>query len=263
MKKDIKMVATCVNESRQNRGHVIDEDRWAAVVTRDSSRAGTFFYSVRTTGVYCRPGCSARQPKRENVRFHATCKGAEHAGFRPCKRCRPTEADKSEYGASMRFAFGESALGLFLVAASERGISAIQFGDDPDMSLRELQDRYPKLKFTADDRELAPAIAKIANFIEVPHRAFDLALDPNGTAFQKKVWRALCDIPLGTTESYADVAKRIGCPQGARAVAKACATNAIAVAIPCHRVVHSDGSLSGYRWGVDRKRALLDREAVA
>ena len=257
------MATASVSEKALKEVHVTDGDRWAAVICRDSSRAGTFLYSVRTTGVYCRPGCSARQPKRENVRFHATCEEAEHAGFRPCKRCQPTEADKSEDGASMRFAFGESVLGSFLVAASERGISVIQFGGDPDVSLRELQDRFPKLKFTADDRELAPAIAKIADFIEAPHRAFDLTLDPYGTAFQKKVWRALCDIPLGATESYADVAKRIGCPQGARAVAKACATNAIAVAIPCHRVVRSDGSLSGYHWGVDRKRALLDREAAA
>ena len=257
------MVATSASESRQNRSHIIEEDRWAAVISRDPNRAGTFLYSVRTTGVYCRPGCTARQPMRENVQFHATCDAAERAGFRPCKRCRPNEAHKSDDGAPIRFAFGESALGTFLVAASERGISAIQFGDDPAILLRELQDRYPKLKLTADDRELAPAIAKIADFIESPHRKPDLALDPCGTAFQKKVWRALCEIPVGSTASYAEVAKRIGRPQGARAVARACATNAIAVAIPCHRVVRSDGSLSGYRWGVDRKRALLDREAAA
>ena len=129
--------------------------------------------------------------------------------------------------------------------------------------LRELQDRYPKLKLTADGRDLAPSIAEISDFIAIPHQEPDLVLDLHGTAFQRKVWQALCDIPAGSTASYADIAKRIGRPKSARAVAGACAANAIAVAVPCHRVVRSDGSLSGYRWGVARKRALLDREAVA
>ena len=257
------MTTTSENENARSKVHATDEDRWAAVVGRDSSSVGAFLYAVRTTGVYCRPGCSARRPKRENIQFHATCDEAERAGFQRCKRCRPTDANKGDDGAPIRFAFGDSALGAFLVAASERGVSAIQFGDDPDTMLRELQDRYPKLKLTAGDRDLAPAIAEIADFIATPHREPDLVLDLHGTAFQKKVWRALCDIPAGSTASYADIAKRIGRPKSARAVARACAANAIAVAVPCHRVVRSDGSLSGYRWGVARKRALLDREAAA
>lgn len=344
-----------------------DEARWAAVTRRDPAADGDFVYSVRTTGVYCRPSCAARQARRENVRFHATCAAAEAAGFRPCKRCRPNEAPLAErqaaavakacrliaeaeelpdlntlaaaagmspfhfhrvfrkvmgltpkayasahranrvraelaqggsvteaiYGAgfnssgrfyatssdmlgmtpsafragganaSIRFAVGECSLGSILVAASERGVCAIMLGDDPDALARELQDRFPKARLTGGDASFEDWVAKVVGFVEAPHLGLDLPLDVRGTAFQQRVWQALREIPAGSTASYAEIAEKLGTPKAVRAVAQACAANAIAVAIPCHRVVRRDGALSGYRWGVERKQALLEREAAA
>lgn len=240
-----------------------DEERWTALVKRDTNADGTFFYSVRTTGVYCRPSCAARLPRRENVGFHKTCREAEQAGFRPCKRCRPAETTNHRNDPLMRFAIGKSPLGMFLVAITDTGVSAILFGEDRDTLVRELQERFPKRRLREDDQGCAQAIAKVADFIEAPGGDIGLPLDMQGTAFQMKVWQALRDIPSGATASYAEVANRIGQPKGVRAVAQACAANNIAVAIPCHRVVRSDGSLSGYRWGVERKRALLTRESAS
>lgn len=342
-----------------------DDERWEAVVRRDRTADGKFYYSVRTTGVYCRPSCAARLARRENVRFHATCADAEQAGFRPCKRCRPNEAPLAERqaatvaaacraieeaeqlpsleelaasagmsrfhfhrvfkaligvtpkayadahraqrvraelahaptvtdaiygagfnsngrfygsstellgmtptvfrsggsGASIRFAVGECWLGAILVAATDKGVCAISFGDDPDALIRELQDQFPNAGLLGGDQDFEQLVARVVGFVGAPAQGLDLPLDVHGTAFQQRVWQALRDIPPGSTASYADIAKRIGQPGAVRAVAQACATNAIAVAIPCHRVVRTDNSLSGYRWGVERKRALLDREA--
>jgi len=342
----------------------LDERRWDAVVARDKSFDGTFFYSVATTGVYCQPSCAARQPLRKNVRFHATCADAEGAGFRACKRCRPnavprqtqhaakvTEAcrlietaetppgleelatgasmspyhfhrvfkaatgvtpkayavahrqkrvrdalqgDKSvteaiyEAGfnssgrfyagarqalgmtpsefragganAEIRYATAECSLGLVLVAASAKGVCAILLGDDEGALVRDLHGRFANAHLLAGDRGFAALLAKVVAFIEAPHGGLELPLDVRGTAFQHRVWMALRDIPAGRTASYAEIARRIGKPEAVRAVAGACAANALAVAIPCHRVVRSDGSLSGYRWGEARKRALLDKE---
>lgn len=343
-----------------------DDDRWAAVVRRDPAADGVFFYSVRSTGVYCRPSCAARLPRRENVRFHPTGAEAEGAGFRPCKRCRPNEAPLATRrasgvakacrlieqadelpaldtlaaaagmsrfhfhrvfkaitgvtprayaadhrarrvrtqlrqsatvtdaiygagfnsnarfyatssqvlgmtptdfrtggsGASIRFAVGECSLGSILVAASEKGVCAILLGNDPEALTRDLQDRFPNAEVTGGDAAFERWVAQVVGFVEAPRLGLDLPLDVRGTAFQQRVWRALTEIPVGSTASYAEIAERIGAPKAVRAVAQACAANAIAVAIPCHRVVRTDGAMSGYRWGVERKRALLDREAT-
>lgn len=346
---------------------ILADPRWAAVQARDAGADGTFFYSVKTTGVYCRPSCGARPARPENVAFHATAADAESAGFRPCKRCKPDQPSLTEQHAAMvtaacrmieqadaaptleqlaaptglspfhfhrvfkavtgvtpkqyatahrsrrvrnelgrsasvtsaifdagynassrfyetadqvlgmtpssyraggadseiRFAIGECSLGSILVAQSERGVCAILLGDDPDALARDLQDRFPRATLVGGDHAYEQLVAQVVGFIETPAIGLDLPLDVRGTAFQQRVWRALRDIPAGRTVSYSEIARRIGSPSAVRAVAGACAANMLAVAIPCHRVVRNDGGLSGYRWGVPRKRALLDREAQA
>lgn len=340
------------------------DPRWAAVQARDATADGRFFYSVETTGVYCRPGCGARTPKPENVRFFPTAEAAEQAGFRPCKRCRPDQAPLAErqralvaalcreietasaplsldvlaqraqmsryplhrlfkavtgvtpkayadahrarrlrealdedcsvtaalyeagYNASsrfyeqadrvlgmtprrykaggvaesIRFAVGQCSLGAILVAATLRGVCAIFLGDDPDALVRDLQDRFPHAELLGGEADFEQWAAAVVGFVEAPRLGLALPLDIRGTAFQLRVWQALQAIPAGETVSYSVLAERIGLPKSARAVAGACAANVLAVAIPCHRVVRADGSLSGYRWGVARKRTLLDRE---
>jgi AraC family transcriptional regulator of adaptative response/methylated-DNA-[protein]-cysteine methyltransferase len=342
--------------------------RWGAIVARDASADGTFVYSVKTTGVYCRPSCPAKHAKPENVRFHATAKEAERAGFRPCKRCKPDQPGLAErqaatvaeicrfieaadhvpsldrlakrakmsphhfhrvfkavtgvtpaayargdrakrvreglkggeqsvtaaiYGAgfnsnsrfyeksnevlgmkpseyraggantTIHFSVGECSLGSILVAKSERGVCAIFLGDEPEALVRELETRFPNADLIGGDRNFETVVAKVIGFVEAPKTGLDLPLDVQGTAFQQRVWRALQKIPAGKTVSYAEIAKRIGKPKAVRAVANACGANSIAVAIPCHRVVHKSGNASGYRWGVERKRALLKREEAA
>ena len=341
-----------------------EASRWKAVMRRDRGADGVFYYSVRTTGVYCRPSCAARLPRRENVRFHTSREDAERAGFRPCKRCRPNEASLDERhrdavaracrliedaievpslselahavgmsayhfhkvfkmttgvtpkaysaahranrvrdelahgatvtdaiygagfnsngrfyakaneqlgmtptafraggdGATIRFAVGECSLGSVLVAASEKGVCAIFLGDDPDALARELQDRFPRAEIVGADGAFDRWASRVVGLVEQPSRRLDLPLDIRGTAFQVRVWNALRQIPPGSTASYTEIARRIGMPTGARTVASACAANHIAIAIPCHRVVRTDESLSGYRWGVERKAELLKRE---
>jgi AraC family transcriptional regulator of adaptative response/methylated-DNA-[protein]-cysteine methyltransferase len=166
-------------------------------------------------------------------------------------------------GAVIRFAVGECSLGSILVAATPQGVCAIALGGDPDLLVRELQDRFPAAELLGGDEEFDRLVATVVGFVEDPKRGLGLPLDVRGTAFQQRVWRALCQIPIGGTMSYAEVARRAGVPKAVRAVAQACASNPLAVAIPCHRVVRSDGSLSGYRWGVERKRRLLEREAAS
>jgi AraC family transcriptional regulator of adaptative response/methylated-DNA-[protein]-cysteine methyltransferase len=344
-----------------------DETLWAAVQSRDAQADGQFFYAVRTTGVYCRPSCSARPARRENVRFYATTAEAEAAGFRACKRCRPTEAPmaarraeiaaeacrtieaaetppsladlasaaalsphhfhrlfKAQTGvtpkayadahrarrvreglagdgtvtqaiydagfnsggrfyersaevlgmtptrfrrggerAIIHFAIGECSLGAILVAATEKGVCAILLGDDPETLARQLQDRFRRAELIGADAGFEAAVAKVVGLVERPGVGLDLPLDIRGTAFQQRVWGALRQLRSGETASYADIARRIGAPSAVRAVAQACAANPLAVAVPCHRVVRTDGDLSGYAWGVERKRALLEREAAA
>jgi AraC family transcriptional regulator of adaptative response/methylated-DNA-[protein]-cysteine methyltransferase len=344
---------------------ILADPRWVAVRTRDARADGSFFYSVKTTGVYCRPSCAARAARPENVAFHATAAEAQRAGFRPCKRCKPDQPSLAQQHAAMvtaacraieqaevaptleqlaahtglspfhfhrvfkavsgvtpkqyaaahrnrrvrielergasvtsaifdagynassrfyetadqvlgmkpssyraggadseiRFAIGECSLGAILVAQSERGVCAILLGDDPDALARDLQDRFPNATLVGGDHTYEQRVAQVVGFVEAPALGLDLPLDVRGTAFQQRVWRALRDIPAGSTASYSEIARRIGSPKAVRAVAGACAANMLAVAIPCHRVVRHDGELSGYRWGVTRKRALLDREA--
>lgn len=163
----------------------------------------------------------------------------------------------------IRFAIGESSLGLILVAKSERGICAILMGDDRAELMRDLQDRFSQTTAIGEDEDSEAAVAKVVRFAETPASGFDMPLDIRGTAFQQRVWEALREIPVGSTVNYMDIAVRIGSPRSVRAVAQACGANALALAVPCHRVVRNDGALSGYRWGVERKRMLLDREACA
>ena len=347
-------------------GYASEEERWSAVTRRDREADGHFYYSVKTTGVYCRPSCASRPALRKNVGFHASCEEAERAGFRACKRCRPnapgleeqhaagvakacrlietsdslpsldklgeaagmsrfhfhrvfkaitgvtpkayaaalrshrvreqlsrsgsvTEAiydagfnSNSRFyakstdtlgmtpshfrhggsGETIRFALGECSLGSILVAATEKGVCAITLGDDPEALVRDLQDRFPKAQLIGGDSDFEQLVARVVGFVETPSLGLDLPLDVRGTAFQQRVWQALQEIPAGRTASYAQVAARVGSPKAVRAVAQACASNAIALVIPCHRVIRNDGALSGYRWGVERKRVLLDREAL-
>jgi AraC family transcriptional regulator of adaptative response/methylated-DNA-[protein]-cysteine methyltransferase len=338
--------------------------RWAALRARDSAADGSFVYSVKTTGVYCRPSCAARPARPENVAFHDTPAAAERAGFRACKRCKPDQAPLAErqarqvaelcrliersdqvptldelaahaglsafhthrmfkavtgvtprayaaahrarrvrgelaqrrtvteaiYGAGynssarfyeqsnamlgmtpssyraggseaeIRFAIGACTLGAILVAATARGVCAILLGDDPEALAHDLERRFPRAQLIGADPAFERLVAQVVGLVEQPRLGTKLPLDIRGTAFQQRVWKALSRIPAGKTASYAEIASKIGAPRAVRAVAQAGAANALAVAIPCHRVVRTDGDLSGYRWGVERKRALLDRE---
>jgi AraC family transcriptional regulator, regulatory protein of adaptative response / methylated-DNA-[protein]-cysteine methyltransferase len=361
------MNALNTNMTKRVQGDVpTDRDpRWAAVVARDRRADGSFYYSVATTGVYCRPSCGSRRANPKNVRFHRTTADAERAGFRPCRRCRPNRPSLAErqgatiagicriietapetpslaslakqaglspyhfhrvfkavtgvtpkaYAAAhrtrrvrrelenprksvteaiydagfnsggrfyetstdvlgmtptdyrsggpateIRFAVGECSLGSVLVARSAKGVCAILLGDDPNALVRELQDRFPRATLLGGDAAFEQTVARVIGLVEAPAIGLDLPLDVRGTAFQHRVWQVLREIPPGTTASYTEIAARVGAPNGARAVAQACAANPLAIAIPCHRVVRTDGSLSGYRWGVDRKRSLLERE---
>jgi AraC family transcriptional regulator, regulatory protein of adaptative response / methylated-DNA-[protein]-cysteine methyltransferase len=346
---------------------VQQDPRWRAVADRDPKADGKFFYSVETTGVYCRPSCGARPARPENVRYHVTCEDAENAGFRACKRCKPNMLglaaenpakiakacrliEKSEKAPPLKqlakqagmspfhfhrifksltgltpvayarahrnqrvraslersnsvtdaiydagfnssgrfyastnqvlgmtpakfreggadtdifFAIGKASLGSILVAQSKKGVCSILIGDDPEALIRDLQDQFPKANLIGDEAGYQDLIAKVIGLIEKPEIGLDLPLDIRGTAFQQRVWKALQQIPPGSTATYTEIARKIGMPKAVRAVAQACGANSLAIAIPCHRVIRNDGSLSGYRWGVDRKRALLEREAHA
>lgn len=175
----------------------------------------------------------------------------------------PTAFRKNGEGVDIRFAVAQCSLGALLVAASSTGICEIALDEDPDRLVQNLQDRFHAAKLIGADPRFESWVADVVGFVEDPSRGLDLPLDVRGTAFQRKVWEALCEIPLGETATYSEVAERIGAPAAVRAVARACATNNIALAIPCHRVVRTDGSLAGYRWGIDRKRELIAREAKA
>ena len=172
----------------------------------------------------------------------------------------PTQFRSGGAGMEIRFAIGDCSLGSILVAATVRGVCAILLGDDPDALLTDLQDRFPRAGLIGGDDEFEQLVAKVVGFVEAPGIGLDLPLDLRGTAFQQRVWQALRQIPPGERASYAEIARRIGSPGAVRGVANACAANPVAVVIPCHRVVRSDGGLSGYRWGIERKRVLLDRE---
>ena len=190
-----------------------------------------------------------------NARFYAN--SAQILGM------APKDFRRGGSGTIIRFAVGQCSLGSILVAASDKGVCAIFLGDDPDALTRELQDRFSRAHLIGGDKAFEQLVAKVVGLVENPRQGVLLPLDIQGTAFQQKVWKALTEIPLGQTATYAEIAQRIGQPAAVRAVAGACAANKIAVAIPCHRVIRTDGSLSGYRWGVARKRALLQKEKVS
>lgn len=245
-----------------------NDPRWASVVSRDAQADGRFYYSVASSGVYCRPSCASRLARPENVRFHASTQAAGEAGFRACKRCKPDRyaadtGQASQTPQKIAFSIGVSAVGRVLVARSERGVCAILLGDDDSALIDQLQERFASSELTRDDVGLQLVLAQVAGFVDLPQGELDLPLDAQGSDFQQRVWQALRNIPAGATASYTDIAQRIGSPHAVRAVAAACAANPLAVVIPCHRVIKRDGSLSGFRWGVERKRALLAREAQA
>ena len=183
-----------------------------------------------------------------------------YEGLAPRLGLKPKAFAKRGEGEVIKFSVGECSLGSILVAATEKGICAIAFGDDQQKLLEGLQDRFAKAELIGGDKDFEETVAKVVGFVEAPYRGLAFPLDIRGTAFQQKVWQALRDIPPGRTTNYAEIAKAIGLPKAVRAVANACANNALAVAIPCHRVIRTDGSLSGYRWGVERKKALLEKE---
>lgn len=175
----------------------------------------------------------------------------------------PTKFREGGSDTDIFFAIGKASLGSILVAQSNKGVCSILIGEDPEALIRDLQDRFPKANLIGDEAGYQDLVAKVVGLIEQPGVSLDLPLDIRGTAFQQRVWKALQQIPPGTTATYTEIAKTIGMPKAVRAIAQACGANALAVAIPCHRVIKNDGSLSGYRWGVDRKRALLEKEARA
>ena len=343
-----------------------DTSRWDAIVERDRSAEGHFYTAVKTTGIYCRPACPSRLPKRENVEFFDDRESATRAGYRPCKRCQPdsespqrqqmemiaracraieqsettlsleelaSQANLSPWrfhrlfkevvgvtpkqyaithrsqrfrarltldasvtdaiydagfgsnsrayeasaghlgmtpsayrnggtGLEIRIATGRCFLGWVMVAATELGICVIEFGDDPQSLRNQFRSRFSNARIVDDDEDFKGWLDEVVAFIETPEKGFDLPLDIQGTAFERRVWDALRRIPPGATLSYGELAGRIGNPNSARAVAMACATNRVPVAIPCHRVIRKDGGLGGYKWGIERKRALLDREGT-
>ena len=357
------MESAIVNSQTQ----ISTEQGWRAVSSRDRNFDGQLLYAVRSTGIYCRPSCPSRRPRRENVEFYFNCDSAESAGFRACRRCHPREEKFGEretelarrvcehisqnlegtltldvlgkqlglsafqlqrnfkkvmgispreyasarrlavlksalhfgvpvtdaiyqagYGSSsrvyenthaqlgmtprayrrggegmqLRCAIAESPLGKLLVAGTERGISAVCIGESETMLRRELAREYPRAQISDDDGALRAWVQQIIEHLrgKLPH--LDLPLDVRATAFQWAVWRELMKIPRGATASYSEVARKLGRPKAQRAVARACATNPAALVVPCHRVVRSDGALGGYRWGIARKRKLLEREAA-
>jgi AraC family transcriptional regulator of adaptative response/methylated-DNA-[protein]-cysteine methyltransferase len=239
-------------------------------------RSPSYFHRLfkATTGVTPKDYAAARRAEKVRLGLESGSSVTEaiyDAGFSSSgrfyeKSTRMLGMTPSQYRAgganeAIRFAVGQTSLGAVLVASTEKGVAAIFLGDDPDALVRNLQDRFPKAHLIGADRDYEGLVARVVGFVEAPRIGLDLPLDVRGTAFQERVWKALQEIPAGVTVSYAEIAKRIGAPGSVRAVAGACAANKLAVAIPCHRVIRNDGSLSGYAWGVERKRALIDREA--
>jgi len=338
--------------------------QWNAVATKDRDLDGVFYFGVRTTGVFCRPSCSSRQPKRENVAFFITPNDAQIAGFRACLRCKPLDAKATEpaaeliasafrtlrngeieigtvedlagrldvssghlqktfknalgvspkealdmfrlenfkdnvrgadvttslydsgfgssrslyekagerlgmtpavykkggKGTTIKYTIADTPLGKLLVAATDKGICSVSFGDNEDELRSELENEFFAAEISNDDPRLKKAIDSILRGMNGERSILALPLDVRGTAFQIRVWSELRKIPYGETRSYSEVAQNIGNTNAVRAVARACATNPVALVTPCHRVVASDGKLAGYRWGIERKKALLDKE---
>lgn len=233
-----------------------DDARWDAMRAKDRAAEGAFYIGVRTTGVYCVASCGGR-PLRKNVAFYATREDARAAGLRACLRCKPDVNRET-----LRWAVAETSLGLALVARSDAGLRLVTLGDDAEALKADLDKRFKHARIVPDREGLADDLRAVAALIDHPDQRLSLPIDARGTELQKAVWAALREIPAGQTASYAEIARAIGRPSAFRAVAQACGANPLAVITPCHRVVRADGGLSGYRWGVERKRALLAREAA-
>lgn len=233
-----------------------DDTRWAAARAKDRAAEGVFYMGVHTTGVYCLASCGGR-PLRKNVKFYATREDARAAGLRACLRCKP-DVDRE----TLRWGIAETSLGLALVARSETGLRLVTLGDDAEALKADLEKRFRYARIVPDAEGLAGDLAAVADLVDHPDHRPCLPIDAKGTELQQAVWAALREIPAGETASYADIARAIGRPSAFRAVAQACGANPLAVITPCHRVVRADGGLSGYRWGVERKRVLLAREAA-
>ncbi len=229
----------------------------------------------KVTGVTPKAYAAAEQARRaaDKLRTAETVTEAIYdAGFNSSSRfyetatarlgMTPTAVRRGGQGAVIRFAVGQASLGAVLVAATNKGVCAILLGDDPDVLVRDLQDRFPRAELLGGEPTFERTVARVVGLVEAPGQRLDLPLDIRGTAFQQQVWQALRAIPPGKTATYAEIAEAVGRPRAVRAVAQACAANPLAVAIPCHRVVRTDGDLSGYRWGVERKRELIAREAA-
>lgn len=231
------------------------EQRWKAVVERDRRADGQFVYAVKTTGIFCRPGRPSKLAKRQNIEFFDTADLAISAGGMPPSRYR-----KGAEGEHIRFAVEPCSLGLIIVAATGKGICTIEFGDETQTLIDRLHSHFPKAQFSPADAVFQRWSGEILAYLDQPQGTLKLPLDIQGTIFQRRVWQALQNIPAGQTVSYTELATRIGQPKAFRAVAHACASNHIAAAIPCHRVVGKNGDLSGYRWGIARKAELLRRE---
>jgi AraC family transcriptional regulator of adaptative response/methylated-DNA-[protein]-cysteine methyltransferase len=339
-----------------------DETRWQAVAARDGHADGVFFFAVRTTGVFCRPSCASRAPRRENVEFFATTDAAIAAGYRACKRCQPTslprelaiverackvldadppqrmtlaqlseavhvspfhlqrlfsrivgisprqyqaaqragvlrdalqrgrdvtrathdagfgspsrmyEAAPAELGMTptaykrqgagltVRYTTAATPLGTVIVAATDKGVCKIAFGDDANALVEQLAVDFSQARRIEDAVQMEPFVAQIRAYLHGTRERFDLPLDIGATAFQRRVWDALRRIPYGQTRSYSELAETLGTPRAVRAVANACGSNPVALAIPCHRVIGKDGAITGYRWGMTRKETLLETE---
>ena len=248
-----------------------------AELAAEASLSPFHFHRVfkKVTGVTPKAYAAERRARRaaEGLRTAGTVTEAIYdAGFNASSRfyeqaaarlgMTPAAARRGGEGAEIRFAVGQASLGAVLVAATDKGVAAIMLGDDPEALVRALQDKFPRAKLLGGDAGFERTVAQVVGLVEAPGQRFDLPLDIRGTAFQQQVWQALRAIPAGRTASYSEIAKAIGRPGAVRAVAQACAGNPLAVAIPCHRVVRTNGDLSGYRWGVARKRALIEREAA-
>jgi len=229
-----------------------------------------------TTGLTPKAYATAHRSERmraELVRRNTVTEAIYEAGFNSNGRfyanssemlgMKPKDYRDGGRGTAIRFAVSKCSLGSILVAASEKGICAIFLGDDPAALTNDLAKRFPKAQLIAGDRKFQDLVARVIRFVEAPRTGLDLPLDLRGTVFQRRVWEALREIPIGTTSSYSEIAKRIGASKSVRAVARAIASNRLAVVVPCHRVLRRDGSISGYRWGVERKRSLLEKEQVA
>ncbi len=330
-------------------------ERWQAVLARDRRFDGAFVYAVRSTGIYCRPSCASRRPRRPQVTFFPIPEAAEREGFRACRRCHPADANAGDpavalvreacraldagerptgarrrlvrafkrvlgitpkeyadarrvarfkqelkrrkqvspalyeagYGSSSRvyerthaqlgmtpakyarggagteilYATAATSLGQLLVATTARGVCGVSLGDNAATLAADLAAEFPAARLHQDDLGLERTVRAVLHYLDGAEPSIKLPLDIRATAFQRRVWQELQRIPFGETRTYTEVAESIGQPKATRAVARACATNPVALIVPCHRVIRQDGDLGGYRWGIERKRALLDRES--